>query len=64
MMENRDVKCVSSSGDEMLSLEDCSDVEVEDTVQDDLLVTRRVSGVQPENDQENSVGIFLTQDAM
>ncbi|XP_031276789.1 uncharacterized protein LOC116135233 [Pistacia vera] len=52
-----------SSDNEMPPLEDCSDVEVEEPVHGDLLVTRRALSIQPkdEGDEEQREHIFHTR---
>ncbi|KAJ4713042.1 Mutant gag-pol polyprotein [Melia azedarach] len=50
VLENREIKSASSSKDEMPPLEDSSDVEVEEPVHGDLLVTRRALSIQPKDD--------------
>ncbi|KAJ4728653.1 Retrovirus-related Pol polyprotein from transposon 17.6 [Melia azedarach] len=50
VLENGEIENASSSEDEMPPLEDCFDVEVEEPVHGDLLVTRRVLSIQPKDD--------------
>lgn len=52
LLENGNAKSASSSEDEMPLLEGCSDVDVEDLVHSDLLVTMRVLGIQSEEDND------------
>ncbi|RDX94986.1 hypothetical protein CR513_22552, partial [Mucuna pruriens] len=51
---SRDIKCFSesSSDDEMPPLEDCSDVEVAEPVNGDILVTRCALSIQPKEDSD------------
>src|SRR5215470_9822718 len=50
LLDNGDIESVSSSDDEMPSLEDCSDVEVAEPVHGNMLVTRRALSIQPKED--------------
>ncbi|RDY00894.1 hypothetical protein CR513_15851, partial [Mucuna pruriens] len=52
MMDNGEVESESSSDDEMLPLEDCSDVEVVKPVDGVVLVTRRALSIQPKEDAD------------
>ncbi|XP_031287923.1 uncharacterized protein LOC116146645 [Pistacia vera] len=60
---NGEVESASSSDDEMPPLEDFSDVEVEEPMCGDLLVTRRALSIQPkdEGDKEQCEHIFHTR---
>jgi len=63
VLENGEIESASSSEDEMPPLEDCSDVEVEEPVHGDLLVTRRALSIQPKDDgdEEQREHIFHTR---
>ncbi|RDY07039.1 hypothetical protein CR513_08900, partial [Mucuna pruriens] len=50
MLDNGEIESESSSNDEMPPLEDCSDVEVAEPVNGDILVTRRALSKQPKED--------------
>lgn len=52
VLENGDVESASSSEDKMPPLEDYSNVEVEDLVHGNLLVTRRGLDIQPKDDNK------------
>ena len=54
LLDNGDIESESSSDDEMPPLEDCSDVDVVELVNRDVLVTRRALNMQPkvEDDEE------------
>lgn len=52
VLENGDVESVSLSEDEMPLLEDYSDVDVENPMHGDLLVSKRVLGIQPTDDDD------------
>ena len=50
VMDNGDIESTSSSDNEMPPLEDCSDVDIEQPVHGDMLVTRRALSIQPKED--------------
>ncbi|RDX87172.1 hypothetical protein CR513_31395, partial [Mucuna pruriens] len=50
MLDNGEIESESSSDDEMPPLEDCSDVEVTEPVNEDILVTRCALSIQPKED--------------
>ena len=60
LLDNGDIESESSSDDEMPPLEDCSDVDVVELVNRDVLVTRRALNMQPkvEDDEEQRGHIF------
>ncbi|KAJ4705043.1 Retrovirus-related Pol polyprotein from transposon 17.6 [Melia azedarach] len=60
VLENGEIKSASSSEDEMPPLEDCFDVEVQEPVHDDLLVTRRALSIKLKDnvDEEQYDHIF------
>jgi len=66
LLDNGDIESESSSDDEMPPLEDCSDVDVVELVNRDVLVTRRALNMQPkvEDDEEQRGHIFHTKDVI
>ncbi|KAJ4713019.1 Transposon Ty3-I Gag-Pol polyprotein [Melia azedarach] len=50
VLENGEIESASSSKDEMPPLADCSDIEIEEPVHGDLLITRRTLCIQPKDD--------------
>ncbi|RDX91144.1 hypothetical protein CR513_26905, partial [Mucuna pruriens] len=50
MLDNGEIESESSNDDEMPQLKDCSDVEVGEPVNGDILVTRRALSIQPKED--------------
>lgn len=60
---NGEIESASSSEDEMPPLEDCSDVDVEEPVHGDWLVTRRALSLKPkgDGDEEQREDIFHTR---
>ncbi|RDX93950.1 hypothetical protein CR513_23724, partial [Mucuna pruriens] len=63
MMDNGEVESESSSDDEMLPLEDCSDIEVVEPIDGVVLVTRHALSIQPkeDGDVEQREHIFHTR---
>ncbi|XP_038973772.1 uncharacterized protein LOC103697756 isoform X1 [Phoenix dactylifera] len=63
MLENGDIESASSSEDEMPPLENCSDIDIEEPVHGDMLVTRRALSIQPKDDgdKEQREHIFHTR---
>ena len=63
IMENGDIESASSSEDEMPLLEDSSDIDLEELVHGDMLVTRRSLSIQPKDDgdEEQCEHIFHTR---
>ncbi|KAJ4705053.1 Transposon Ty3-I Gag-Pol polyprotein [Melia azedarach] len=63
MLENGEIESASSSEDEMPSLTDCSDIEIEEPVHGDLLVTGRTLSTQPKDnvDVKQCEHIFHTR---
>ena len=63
MLDNGEIESVSSSDEEMPPLEDCSDVDIIDPVNGDVLVTRRALNIQPkgDGDEEQREHIFHTR---
>ena len=45
MLDNGEIESVSSSDEEMPPLEDCSDVDIVDPMDGDVLVTRRALNI-------------------
>ncbi|KAJ4708850.1 Transposon Ty3-I Gag-Pol polyprotein [Melia azedarach] len=50
VLENGEIESASSSEDEMPPLADCSNIEIEELVHGDLLITRRTLSIQPKDD--------------
>ncbi|KAJ4715125.1 Transposon Ty3-I Gag-Pol polyprotein [Melia azedarach] len=50
VLENGEIESASSSEDEMPPLADYSDIEIEEPVHGDLLITRRTLSIQPKDD--------------
>ncbi|KAJ4710331.1 Transposon Ty3-I Gag-Pol polyprotein [Melia azedarach] len=50
VLENGRIESASSSEDEMPPLADCSDIEIEEPVHGDLLITRKTLSIQPKDD--------------
>ena len=63
VMDNGDIESISSNDNEMPSLEDCSDVDIEQLVHGDMLVTRRAPSIQPKEygDEIQHEHIFHTR---
>ena len=63
LLDNGDIESENSSDDEMSPLEDCSDVNVVEPVNGDVLVTRRLLNMQPkvEGGEKQHEHIFHTR---